>query len=117
MTNFIDAGLFLLMLGMAFLFMFLGYKRIQGDKLFQLIAFLLFIICALILVSEYQVAWTETITDPDGKTWTDYKPLIATNGSWIGWIFVILALANIILFIVWHKQDKDEKRRMQEEQF
>ncbi len=104
--------------------MFLGYKRIQGDKLFQLMGFFSFIILTLFLVSEYQVTYTETmstsvINATNGKTVTtstDTKTgcIVCGNTSWLGWIFFILAMVNVAMFIMYYKQDKEYERRIRE---
>lgn len=117
MTDYIDAGLFFIMIAMGGVFTWLGFKRVEGDKLFQLLAFMLFTILALVLVSGFQVQITETIVKQGQLPWDDTVVIIGNHGEWIGWIFFILALTNVVMFILFWRKDKEQERKEREMDF
>lgn len=97
----IDTGLFFLMSGMGFFFLFFSFTRDNGfaSGLFKLIAFLMFTVLGLYMAAGYQVGETETITDNTGKSYTSIKFLIQDHSDWIGAVFYLLGLVSLLAFI------------------
>ena len=100
MTQIIDTGLFALMAGMGFFFLFFSFREGFGNGLFKLIAFLMFTVLGLYMAAGYQVGETETYVDSHGHTSTFVKYLIQDHSDWIGAIFYLLGLVSLLAFIL-----------------
>lgn len=117
----LQAGLFFLMLGFAFFFTFITFKK--GDfplrAGLRLVAMALFCIIAVFIGSGYEIAYHvdsnihNTITN---ETWVggDDNMIIdgGTSTSWLAYLFYGFAMMNLILiakdFTVW--KEKEENR-------
>ncbi len=93
----IDAGLFIILLASAFgSFFFSGI--VKHGFLFKLVGAFLFFALGLMMNAEYEVAYTVVNTDSDGNVSTDMRYLVGDGtgsseySSWLGWLFIGLAL-------------------------
>jgi hypothetical protein len=96
----LDAGIFLLVLGLAFVFMIGSFKF---GPVFKIIAAVLFFILAVWMMAGYQVAYKSDTFDPStGTTQNTTKFIISdtSNGIWMGYIFVIFGIINGFLFFL-----------------
>lgn len=103
-----EAGLFALMGGSAFIMLILSFKF---GALLKVLAAVLFFSLAIILLAGYEVAYTtETVGTPSCTT---NNPCISqnfiiraddvtgeTSGLWYGWVLFALALFASMLFII-----------------
>lgn len=103
----IDAGLFVIMLGIAFGSLFFGSITKFGF-VFKLIGAIIFLSLAVVMNAEYDVAYTVVtsggdLTEPivdkryiigDGDPDTD------NNQNWLGWLFILLGLTWVGLFLM-----------------
>ncbi len=95
----LDAGLFVILAGLAFAFMFLSFKLESiHDGVLKLLSMVLFFSLAIFLSAEYDVVYVETATDGT-STWTTTKFLIDDNQQILAMIFYALGLANIGLYL------------------
>jgi len=96
-----EAGLFAILLGMAFIFMLISFKF---GALFKLFSAVVFFALAVVLLAGYDVAFTtETTTTNPSRTITDTRFIVNSaddQGNWLGWLFVGLGLFNGSLFFV-----------------
>jgi hypothetical protein len=113
MAQEIDAGIFVIMLGIAFGSLFFGAITKFGF-VFKLVGAIIFLSMAVMMNAEYDVAYTVVtsgggLDDPiidkryiigDGDDATD------NNQNWLGWIFVLLGLTWIGLFFMEMMQQK-----------
>jgi hypothetical protein len=95
-----DAGLFLLMTGVAFVlfFMALKYHEAWIGAFFLLMACVLFFGCSLVLVSGIPVVF-ETTTTNGVDTWTETNPMIKNHGDWFGWALFGFGMFSAMLLI------------------
>jgi len=103
-----EAGLFILIVSIAFGAMILGFIRIKagaGAGMFHLVAVALFLIMYITLSSgeEVEATSTATITDNDGTTWTEDRTKILLPGgetsAWAGFVFLGFGVLNFIVSI------------------
>jgi len=96
-----EAGLFAILGGMAFIFMMVSFKF---GSLFKLFSAVLFFALAVVLFAEYDVAYTtiQTTTTPPSTT-TDIRFIIQGDDGtavWLAWVFVGLGIFNSFLFFI-----------------
>jgi len=94
-----EAGLFAILAGMAFIFMMISFKF---GALFKLFSAIIFFALAVILFAGYDVAFT-TETTQGQNTITDIRFIIdGTDGlnSALAWIFVGLGVFNAMMFFI-----------------
>jgi Ca2+/Na+ antiporter len=100
MTLMLDAGIFLLVLGLAFVFMIGSFKF---GPVFKIIAAVLFFILAVWMMAGYQVGYKSSTYDPNSastQNTTKYIISDTSNGIWLGWIFILFGLICAFLFII-----------------
>lgn len=103
-----EAGLFALMGGSAFVLMLLSFKF---GALLKALAAVLFFSLSVILLAGYEVAYTSE-TSGTGQCPTN-DPCITqhflvrqddtsgeTSGSWMAWVFIALGIMSSMLFII-----------------
>lgn len=101
----IDAGMFIIMLATAFGSFFLT-GIVKYGFVFKLVGAFLFFSLGVMMNAEYEVAYTVVTTDPDGDKTTDLRFIVgdgsgaAENASWLGWLFVGLALVWTAFFFM-----------------
>lgn len=110
----IQAGLFILMIGSAFILMLLSFRI---GALLKVLSAVLFFSTALILMANYEVAYTSEfvggVGQGAGNQCTTQNPCIQqhylikeddvtgeTSGTWIAWVFVALGILTSMLFII-----------------
>lgn len=96
-----EAGLFAILAGMAFIFMMVSFKF---GALFKLFSAVIFFSLAVVLFAEFDVGFTtiQTTTTPPSTT-TDTRFIIqGSDGQslWLAWIFVGLGVFNGALFFI-----------------
>ena len=103
-----EAGLFALLIGSAFILLILSFKF---GALLKVISAVLFFSTALILMSGYEVAYT---TETSGTTQCPQNtPCITehfiirqddttgeTGGSWAAWVMIVLGILAAMFFIM-----------------
>ena len=93
----IDAGMFVILLATAFGSFFLT-GIVKYGFVFKLVGAFLFFSMGVMMNAEYEVAYTVVATDSDGNVSTDHRYLVGDGtgtseySSWLGWLFVGLAL-------------------------
>jgi hypothetical protein len=110
----IQAGLFILMTGSAFILMLLSFRI---GALLKVLSAVLFFSLALILMAGYEVAYTSVFTGGAGQgvgqNCTQQNPCVQqhflimedtttgeTNGTWIAWVFIALGILASMMFII-----------------
>jgi len=91
-----DAGLFFIMSGLGFILLIIGFK-ITGLKIISVIVFFSL---AVVLLAGYQVAYIVEATNGVDPPETMTKYIIKENGSWLGSIFLIIAVFSAFLFFI-----------------
>lgn len=96
-----EAGLFAILAGMAFIFMMVSFKF---GALFKLFSSVIFFSLAVVLFAEFDVGFTtvQTSTTPP-NTITDTRFIIQGDDGtslWLAWIFVGLGVFNGALFFI-----------------
>lgn len=96
-----EAGLFAILAGMAFIFMMVSFKF---GALFKIFSGVIFFALAVVLFAEYDVAYTtiQTTTAPPSTT-TDIRFIIQAGdgtASWLAWVFVGLGVFNSFMFFI-----------------
>lgn len=94
-----EAGLFAILAGMAFIFMMISFKF---GALFKLFSAILFFALAVILFAEYDVAFT-TETTKGASVTTDIRYIISSDDGLnmvLAWLFVGLGVFNGALFFI-----------------
>ena len=97
----IETGIFAILVVMAFAFMLFGFRvKWPLSPFLRFIAIALFFGGAVLLASGVGVQTTRSISDGT-KTWTETTPLIPAGGSgvWISYIFVGLAVINLLWIV------------------
>ncbi len=96
-----EAGLFAILSGMAFIFMMVSFRF---GALFKLFSAIIFFALSVVLLAGYDVAFTtETTQTSPPKTITDERFIIRGDdgtSAWLGWIFVGLGVFNAALFFI-----------------
>lgn len=98
------------MLGVGFGSLFMG-NAVKFGFVFKLVGAFLFFALGMMMNAEYDVAYTVTTSDPDGAgplTGTtelryivgDGEDSSSSIGSWVGWLFIGLALLWVGLFFM-----------------
>lgn len=107
MAEILDAGIFVIMLGVGLGTFFMG-RFVKYGFIFKLLGAFLFFSLGIMMVAEYEVAYA-IITDDGNSTTapeTQYIYLIgdgsgeASNASWIGWLFIGLGLIWVGFFFI-----------------
>ena len=104
-----EAGLFVGMGGLAFVFLLLSFRF---GALLKALAAVIFFILAMILFAGYEVAYTSELSGGLIDC-TDTDPCLERNfvirqdetsgdtyGSWMAWVFVGLGILSSMLFIL-----------------
>ena len=95
-----EAGLFAILAGMAFIFMMVAFKF---GALFKIFSGVIFFTLAVVLFANYDVAYTtiQTTTAPP-STVTDIRFIIQADGTgyWLAWVFVGLGVFNSFMFFI-----------------
>jgi hypothetical protein len=115
-----EAGLFFMMLGFAVFFSFITLKGTEFAYKagLRLVAMALFCMCAIIVGSGNEIAYTVDSTIHNAitnETWTesDQHPIIpgGETSSWLGFLFYGFALVNLVIltkeYAVWQKVEKN----------
>ena len=98
-----EAGLFAILGGMAFIFMLISFRF---GALFKLFSAVIFFALSVVLFANYDIAYTtETMQENPPRNSTDIRFIIkgsADDGTslWLGWIFVGLGVFNGALFFI-----------------
>ena len=93
----IDAGMFVILLATAFGSFFLT-GIVKYGFVFKLVGAFLFFSMGVMMNAEYEVAYTVVITDSNGDQTKDLRYLVGDGSgsseysSWLGWLFIGLAL-------------------------
>ena len=93
----IDAGMFVILLATAFGSFFLT-GIVKYGFVFKLVGAFLFFSMGVMMNAEYEVAYTVITTAPNGDQTTDLRYLVGDGSgsseysSWLGWLFIGLAL-------------------------
>lgn len=96
----LDAAMFYTMLAMGFAFMFLNPPDRNKVYAFRLLSTLLFFIVAIILNAQASIVFQEDIVNPSNQTYHSTSYILHNNTTFLGWIFVIIALTNAIMVIL-----------------
>jgi len=94
-----EAGLFAILAGMAFVFMMVSFRF---GALFKLFSAVIFFALAVVLFAEYDVAFTTETTQGQNVV-TDLRFIIQGDDGtslWLAWIFVGLGVFNGALFFI-----------------
>ncbi len=92
----LDAGLFLIISAIGFIFMFIS-SRTYIDVAFRLIPVFLLFGLGVALIAEYEVSYTAESTD-GATTVTETRYILRNNTDWLGWVYVMLGTFSIVLF-------------------
>lgn len=95
-----DAGLFIILGGLGFVFMLISFRF---GEIFKIFSTVLFFALAVVLVSGYDVVYSEefvggtecTVADPCITT----KYLIDQNGDILGWVFFAFGILTSFLML------------------
>ena len=94
-----EAGLFAILAGIAFVFMMVSFRF---GALFKLFSAVIFFALAVVLFAEYDVAFTTETTQGQNVV-TDLRFIIQGDDGtslWLAWIFVGLGVFNGALFFI-----------------
>jgi len=91
-----EAGLFAIMVGIAFVFMMVSFKF---GALFKVFAGIMFLSIGVVLMAGYDIGFTTETTDGN-KTITDIRYIVHGEGDWLAWIFIGLGVFNCFLFVI-----------------
>jgi len=97
-----DAGLFVILNGLAIFFTFIGMKTYG---FIHIIAIVIFMAMAIVIFAGYDVAYQVDTTD--GTTWFNTTKYVIGSGSetealgsqWLGFVYFLVGILNIYLFI------------------
>ncbi len=92
----LEAGLFAIMTGIAFLFMMVSFKF---GALFKVFAGVMFLTVGVVLMAGYDIGFT-TETTSGAKTITDVRYIVHGQGDWLAWVFIGLGVFNCFLFVI-----------------
>lgn len=95
-----EAGMFAILVGMAFIFMMISFKF---GALFKLFSAILFFSLAVILFAEYDIAFTTITTTASGAIIEDVRFIIDSSNDlnmMLAWIFIGLGTFNGFLFFI-----------------
>lgn len=91
-----EAGIFALMLGIAFIFMMVSFRF---GALFKVFAGIMFFTVGVILMAGYDVGFTTETTDGN-KLITDIRYIVHGDSSWLAWVLIGLGVFNCFLFVM-----------------
>lgn len=92
----VEAGMFLIMLGIALAALLMSFKL---GTMLKAISATLFFVLAIMMFANYDVVYTNVVTGGAcSPSCTETKYLIKENQSWLAWIFVILAIFSSLMF-------------------
>lgn len=96
----IETGFFGLLVGLAFLFTFIGSRDRMPGTFLRVVAMGIFMVVGIMMSAGYEVAATTTTTD-GATTWTESKVFIpgGEDSFWLTYIFMGMAGFNLIMFI------------------
>lgn len=92
----LEAGLFAIMTGIAFIFMMVSFKF---GALFKVFAGVMFLTVGVVLMAGYDIGFT-TETTSGAKTITDIRYIVHGQGDWLAWVFIGLGVFNCFLFVI-----------------
>jgi len=101
----LDAGMFVILLGVAFGSVFMN-GVVKNGFVFKLVGAFLFFSLGIMMNAEYEVAYTVITDVPGTGTITEYRYIVgdgsgtSTTSSWLGWLFIGLALIWTGLFFM-----------------
>jgi hypothetical protein len=104
MTVIFEAGTFFLILGIAFLFMFINIRKEYGYAL-KTISFVLFLTAAMVMFGQQDVAYTTTNSDGVNPPLTTEHYIIFANGNlalytMLAWIFMFFGILSLGLIFM-----------------
>lgn len=108
--EYFDSGLFLILATLAFVFMVLSFRYLDAgaSAVFFLFSTIVFMVLALVLVSETPIQ-SITIYNDGNTTWTQTDELIGTeNGYILGMFFLVFGILNAGL-LVWKMMPAKER--------
>ena len=91
-----EAGIFALMMGIAFIFMMVSFKF---GALFKVFSAIMFFTVGVILMAGYDIGFT-TETQSGGKVITDVRYIVHGQGEFLAWVMIGLGVFNAFLFII-----------------
>lgn len=94
-----EAGLFAIMTGIAFVFMMVSFKF---GALFKVFAGIMFLTVGVVLMAGYDIGFT-TETTSGNKVITDVRYIVHGDqllSSGLAWVFIGLGVFNCFLFVV-----------------
>lgn len=95
-----EAGMFAILVGMAFIFMMISFKF---GALFKLFSAILFFSLAVILFAEYDIAFTSITSTASGVDIENIRYIINSDNNlnmMLAWIFIGLGTFNGFLFFI-----------------
>lgn len=103
----IDAGIFIIMVAVAF-GSFVLSNLVRNGYIFKMLGAFIFFALAIMMNAEYEVAYTHVVTGGDlGAPQNtliyiigDGDPDTASNGQWVGWLFLGLGLTWAAFFFM-----------------
>jgi|TARA_R100000655_G_scaffold107909_2_gene158997 hypothetical protein len=99
-----DAGLFFILLGVAFVSLLVSFKM---GSAFKLLGGVLFFVLGLVMMADYDVAYAQNTVLGNGtlaETKTTY--IIGDgndtddNSNWLGWVFIAIGLFMSLIFFM-----------------
>lgn len=95
-----EAGMFAILVGMAFIFMMISFKF---GALFKMFSAIIFFALAVILFAEYDIAFTSVTTTASGVDIENIRYIIDSSNDlnmMLAWIFIGLGTFNGFLFFI-----------------
>jgi len=102
----LEAGLFLMILILAFVFTFVALKSLGNARgFFRFTSIALFLILSIFVGSGFEVAATSSMTD-GSTTWNTTKVVFpgGEESYWVAWLFSGFAMVNFLLLIKDYKE-------------
>lgn len=101
MAEIFDAGLFVLLLGIAGISMLLSFKI---GAILLVLSIVLFFSLSIVMFAQYDVAYTSEFYGTGDCTLAnpcvENKYLIRDNQTWVAWIFVAFGIFTALLFFL-----------------
>ena len=92
----VEAGMFLIMLGIALVALLMSFKL---GTMLKAVSAILFFVLSIMMFADYDVVYTNVVTGGAcSPTCTETKYLINENQSWLAWVFVILGIFSALMF-------------------